>query len=314
MSDHHHHNHAHDDNIRWAFLLNFGFTLLEIFGGIWTNSIAILSDALHDLGDSVSIGLAWFLSRFAKKKHDATYSYGYLRFSLLGAMINILVLLIGSVFVLSKSIPRLLNPEVAHAPGMLIFALIGISVNGIAALRMRKDHSLNSRIVFLHLMEDVLGWMGVLIVSIVLLFTDWYFLDALFSLFITLYILINVIRNLKKTLALFMQAIPEGIPVDEIERRILTIESVVSCHHTHCWSLDGENHVLSTHVVVGKNAKKEDVIQIKCAIRRMAQSLHFEHITVETEYEDETCSMHEKQDHDCLSDDDLKGVLGKNHD
>lgn len=309
MSDHH--NHSHDNNIKWAFFLNFGFTIIEIFGGFWTNSISILTDALHDLGDSISIGLAWALSRFSKKGRDTTYSYGYRRFSLLGAMINILVLLGGSIFVLSKSIPRIINPEVAHAPGMLAFAVLGITINGIAALRMRRDHSLNSRIVFLHLLEDVLGWIGVLVVSIVLLFTDWYILDALFSLFITLYILVNVIRNLKKTLALFMQAIPEGLPVNEIENRLKTIEHVESCHHTHSWSLDGEKHVLSTHVVVGDSVSKDEVIQVKCAIRRMAQALHFEHITVETEYANETCSMHEKEDHDCLSDDKLKGALGK---
>ena len=307
----HHHDHSHDGNIKWAFFLNFGFTCIEIVGGLWTNSISILTDALHDLGDSISIGVAWGLSRFSRKKHDTTYSYGYHRFSLLGAMINILVLLAGSIVVLSKSIPRLLNPEAAYAPGMLAFAILGILMNGLAALRMRKDHSLNSRIVFLHLLEDVLGWAGVLVVSVVLLFTDWYILDALFSLIITVFILVNVIRNLKKTLALFMQAIPEGLPVDEIERRLKTIEHIKSCHHTHCWSLDGQTHVLSTHVVVHDNARKEEIVQMKCAIRRMAQSLHFEHITVETEYEGETCSMHEKHDHNCIADVDLKDALEK---
>ena len=206
------HNHTDKaDHVQLAFFLNLSFAILEIAGGVWTNSMAILSDALHDLGDTFSLGLAWILERYSKKKRDHKYSYGYKRFSLLGAFVNIVILLGGSLFILSQAVPRLLHPQSAHAPGMVIFALIGICVNGFAMLKLRHSHSMNARIVALHMLEDMLGWAAVLIVSIVLLFTDSFILDPLLSIIITSIILINVVRNLKKTAALFLQASPDNI-------------------------------------------------------------------------------------------------------
>ena len=188
---HHHHHHSHSSgNIKTAFFLNFGFTILEIIGGILTNSIAILSDALHDLGDSISLGIAWYLDNFSKKDSTSRYSYGYRRFSLLGALINSLVLIGGSLFILSEAIPRILNPEEAHAPGMIAFAILGVIVNGAAVLKLKDDKSMNAKVVAWHLMEDVLGWVAVLIVGITLLFVNLPVLDPILSILITLYVFV----------------------------------------------------------------------------------------------------------------------------
>jgi cobalt-zinc-cadmium efflux system protein len=278
-------------NIKIAFLLNFGFTLLEIVGGLLTNSLAILSDALHDLGDSLSLGLAWYLDRYAKKERDPEYSYGYGRFSLLGALVNAVILVGGSLYLLSRAIPRLLNPEPASAPGMLLLAIGGIAVNGLAVLRLKGGQSLNMQVVAWHLLEDVLGWVAVLIVSIVLLFTDLYILDPILSILITLYVLYNMLGKLKQTSSLFLQAVPGNVDVNAFENQVQTIDQVLDTHHTHIWSLEGEHHVLSTHVVVAENATKQDTIRIKNQVRSLIDRSDFEHITVEIEYENEACAL-----------------------
>lgn len=293
MGHHHDHTHVHapSGNIKVAFFLNLGFTILEIFGGILTNSVAILSDALHDLGDSIALGIAWYLEKLSGKKSTAKYSYGYRRFSLLGALINSLVLIIGSLFILSEAIPRILSPEASHAPGMIGFAILGILVNGLAVLRLRGDKSMNARLVAWHLLEDVLGWVAVLIVGITLLFFDIPVLDPILSILITLYVLYNVIGNLKKTLALFLQASPESVDIEEIKAQLLAIDDVKSTHHTHLWSLDGEHHVLSTHLVIAKEATKEKMLAVKSRCKELCRTHHFEHITIELEFEDEDCLM-----------------------
>jgi cobalt-zinc-cadmium efflux system protein len=206
-------NHEHKldqttDSLRLAFFLNLTFTLLEIAGGLWTNSIAILSDALHDLGDSISLGMAWFFNKYAQKGPDADFSYGYRRYSLLGAFINTVVLIGGSLLVIANAVPRLLNPEPTNAPGMIVFALVGIVVNGIGAYRLYDKQSFNAQVAGWHLLEDVLGWVAVLIVSVVLLFTNWTILDPILSILITLYILVNVLGNLRRTTRVFLQATP----------------------------------------------------------------------------------------------------------
>jgi cobalt-zinc-cadmium efflux system protein len=264
---------------------------LEIVGGLWTNSLAILSDALHDLGDSFSLGLSWYLERYSKKGNDSRFSYGYRRFSLLAALFNILVLLAGGFIILSEAVPRLINPEHSNAQGMALFAVAGIVVNGLAVLRLRGGQSLNARMVAWHLFEDVLGWVAVLITSLVLLFWDIHILDPILSILITLYVLWNVIRNLRRTADLFLQAVPEDYDVGEIESKLLELEAVKSVHHTHLWSLDGEHHVLTTHLVVDPCTTREQVLQLKREVNEFTAARHFEHTTLEIEYEDEDCRM-----------------------
>ena len=293
MGHNHNHNHSHQitDDIKLAFFLNFSFAILEIFGGLWTNSLAIVSDAVHDLGDSVSLGLAWYLEKHSNKKSDRAFSYGYRRLSSLAALINTLILFIGSLYVISQAIPRVLNPEPTDAKGMILFAVLGIAVNGLAMLRLTKTTSLNGRVVAWHLLEDALGWVAVLIVSVALLFTDIYILDPILSISIAVYILYNAIANLRQTLLLFLQAVPENIDLQQLETSILALEKVNSLHHTHVWSLDGEHHVLTTHIVIENNTTREEILSIKGTIQHLGQELHLEHITVEIEYLDEYCKM-----------------------
>jgi cobalt-zinc-cadmium efflux system protein len=295
---HNHHGHSHSpDNtagIKAAFWLNFAFTILEIGGGLWTNSVAIVADAVHDLGDSLSLGLAWFLEHYAQKSEDDTYAYGYRRYSLLGALLNTLVLIVGGFIVLSEAVPRLLAPEPTNAPGMIGFAVVGILVNGLAVLRVKKGQSFNTRVVAWHLFEDVLGWVAVLIVGITLLFSNLYILDPILSLLVTLYILYNVIRNLKQTLAIFLQAVPGEINLKEIKDKISAIAQVQSIHHTHLWSLDGEHHVLTTHVVVADDATKTEILQVKRDVLAITETTQLAHSTIEIEYEGENCRLKDR--------------------
>ncbi len=297
---HHHHNHTHPNNttsnIKIAFLLNLGFTIFELIGGFWTNSLAIMSDALHDLGDSFSLGLSWYLEKYSQRGRTHKYSYGYRRFSLLGAAINGIVLSMGSLIILSEAIPRLFNPQPADAQGMVFFAIVGVIVNGMAVLRLRGSQGMSARVVSWHLLEDVLGWIAVLIVSIVLLFSNLYVLDPLLSIGITLYVLYNALRNLKLTVEIFLQATPSNVNISEIEAQIREIERVKSTHHTHVWSQEGENNVMTTHVVVDENATKAEILEVKRRVKDIATPIALDHITVEIEYENEECHIREDEE------------------
>ncbi|MFG6150470.1 cation diffusion facilitator family transporter [Halobacillus sp. B23F22_1] len=293
MGHHHHHDHT-TGNIKIAFFLNFGFTIIELIGGILTNSMAIISDALHDLGDSLSLGLAWFLQKFSKKEKTEQFSFGFKRFSLLAALINSIVLVVGSIFILSEAIPRLMNPEQPHTLGMMGLAVLGILVNGAAVFRLRGGESMNQKVMTWHLLEDVLGWAAVFIVSVVMTFADLPILDPIASIGITLYILYNVILNLVKTMRLFLEAVPENIDLDRIIQKMNQLPKVQSTHHTHLWSLDGEHHAFSTHIVVPSTSSKEDVCIIKERVKEVLEPIHLDHITIEIEYEDEYCSMLEQ--------------------
>lgn len=288
--DHDHSGHHHETgNIKIAFFLNLAFTIIEIIGGFWTNSMAILSDALHDLGDSLSLGVSWYLQNYSKKGPDYKFSFGYSRFSLLGALINSIVLLGGSVLILSRAIPRIFNPEPVNAKGMIAFAVLGIFINGAAVLRLRKGKSLNEKVVTWHLLEDVLGWVVVLIGSIILNFKDLPIIDPLLSMGITIYILYNVVKNLKKVMNVFLQGVPEDISIEEIEKLVEEKTEALSVHHTHIWTIEGERNMLSTHVKIPDNYNSQDIINLKKNIRKLLKEKNIEHVTIEMEYETEEC-------------------------
>lgn len=290
--DHHQHNEK-EGGIRLAFFLNISFAVVEIIGGIFTNSVAIISNALHDLGDSLSLGLAWYFQRLSVRERDTHFSFGYKRFSVLGALINSLVLLTGSVLIIIEAIPRIIHPEHIHARGMFILALIGITVNGIAALRLKKGVSVNEKVISLHLLEDVLGWTAVLIVSIVMNFYALPLLDPLLSLLITLYILWNVWKNLKSTLRIFLQATPEDSRLADIEKQLLAIPELTGIHDLHLWSMDGLYHILTVHVTVAGDMTLADTRKLKKDIRSCMEGIGIEHTTVEIEQEDEVCMLND---------------------
>lgn len=293
--DHHghegHHHHHHTGNIKVAFWLNLVFCILEFAGGLFTNSVAILSDALHDLGDSFSLGLAWYFQKLSQRKRDKLFSYGYKRFSLLGALINALILLIGSLFIIRAAIPRILHPESSNAQGMIIFALIGIAVNGAAVLRLKKGSSINERVISLHLIEDVLGWVAVLITAVVMLFINVPILDPILSLLITGYILYNVFKNLKQSLTILLQAVPLDINEEELKKKLLSIPHILDAHDIHLWTLDGSYNILSIHIVLEDRTDLNQAEQIKSQARELLTNLHVHHITIETESSAQVCSL-----------------------
>lgn len=289
---HNHHNHHHStNNIRVAFWLNFVFTIIEIVGGLYTNSVAILSDALHDLGDTLALGLAWFLDKFSKKKRDKRYTYGYGRFSLLSAFINGIILLTGSIFILIEAVPRLINPVQPHAEGMIWLSIGGILFNGLAVLRLKSGRTQNEKVVTWHLMEDVLGWVAVLIGSILMFFFKVPVVDALLSVGFTLFILINVFKNFIATVRIFLQAKPENISEKEFVKKVEKLPDVLSVHDTHLWSMDGEEAVLTMHVVIEKDLSVSQIIDLKRSIRELGHQEEINHITVEVEYETEECEL-----------------------
>ena len=290
------HNHSHDKNqsgknLKIAFFLNFGFTIIEVIGGFYVNSVAIISDAVHDLGDSLSLGTAWYLDKKSKQGSDSKFSFGYSRFSLLGALINSLVLILGSVYVVYEAVGRILNPEHSDASGMIILAVIGILVNGYAAWKLSGGKSLNEKVVSWHLLEDVLGWFAVLVVAIVLMFKDIPYLDPALSLLITAYILWGVIRRLKDTLFIFLQGVPNKIDVKLIEKRILDIENIQSLHHTHVWSLEGESHVFTTHLRLEKVETFRQIQEVKKKVQEILKEYHFEHYTIQIDLDKEKCEL-----------------------
>jgi cobalt-zinc-cadmium efflux system protein len=290
------HSHSHDDNssarISWAFFLNVGFTIIEFVGGILTNSTAIMADAVHDLGDSLSIGLAWILAKLGNKPASQNFSYGYKRLSLLGSLINCIVLIAGSAWVLYQSIPRLFDPEMPVTEGMLALSIFGIAVNGFAAFKLSKGKTLNEKVLNWHLLEDVLGWVAVFIVSVVLMFVEWPILDPILAIGFTLFILFNVIRNVGITLKLFLQGVPDKNLARKIERKLKDVQEFQRFHHLHLWSLDGEHHVLTVHIELEADVSLEDQRDLK---RRLSQELaefDLSHTTVEFELYNEPCRDH----------------------
>ncbi|MGC9490458.1 MAG: cation diffusion facilitator family transporter [Thermovirgaceae bacterium] len=293
---HHHHHVAEESRIGTAFLLNLGFALVELVGGLFVGSVAILSDAVHDLGDSVSLGLAWFLQKFSRKGRDSRFTYGYRRFSLLSALVNAIVLVSGSLLVLSRALPKLFSPEAPNVTGMFLLALLGVSVNGFAAFRLWKGSSMNARIVAWHLLEDVLGWAAVLVLSIVMAFRPWYILDPLLSVAVSVFILWNVIKNLRSVLEIFLQGTPEDITLKDVEKTLTNVPGVLSVHDLHVWSLDGERTVLTAHLVIPRDSSIEDAIAIKRAARGQLSHKGIDHATLETERPGDPCGMESNLD------------------
>jgi cobalt-zinc-cadmium efflux system protein len=288
---HHHHNHStQGKNLSFAFWINTGFAIIELIGGLYTNSVAILSDSLHDLGDSISLGMAYYFHKVSAKKSDQHFSYGYKRFSLVGALINAIILIIGCVFILLEAIERISKPEHADAKGMLVLALLGVAFNFMALLRLKKGDSINEKVISLHFIEDILGWVAVLIGSIVMLFIDLPILDPILSISIMAFILFNVYKNLRHLFRIILQGIPLNIDIENIKKQILTFPEVLEVHDVHAWSMDGEYNVMSLHLVLKDLTPQITVEKIKKDLRHSLEHLNVQHVTIETEFENEICS------------------------
>ena len=272
-------------NILIAFILNLAFSIFEFVGGIFTGSVAIISDAIHDIGDASSIGLAFFLERKSRKQPDEKYTYGYARFSVLGGVITTVILLVGSILVIANAINRFIDPVDINYDGMILFAVVGVFVNLLAAFFTREGDSLNQKAVNLHMLEDVLGWIVVLVGAIVMRFTDFWFIDPLMSIGVAIFILINAIKNLKVVLDLFLEKTPSEIEIEKIKEHISHIDGVIDTHHIHVRSTDGQKIYATMHVVVDG-----DHGEIKKNIRKELLEHGICHATLELEERGEECS------------------------
>ena len=272
-----------EKNILFGFLLDLMFSIFEFVGGIFTNSVAILSDAVHDMGDALSIGISLFLEKKSKKKPDNNYTYGYIRYSVIGGLITTVILLVGSVLVIYNAIVRIINPVDVNYKGMLIFAVAGVIMNFIAAYLTREGDSINQKSVNLHMLEDVLGWVVVLVGAIIMNFTDILIIDPIMSIGVAVFILINTLKNLKQILSLFLEKRPENINIEELKNHLKKIDGVNDIHHIHVWSIDGYNSYATMHIVTKSNNIKE----IKEKIRKELAEHGICHAILETE--DEAC-------------------------
>ena len=281
----HEHNHKTEENILIAFILNISFSIFEIIGGIITGSIAIISDAIHDAGDAISIGISYFLERKSNKKSDKNYTFGYRRYSIIGALISTSILLIGTFIVIYNAIGRLFNPVDINYNGMIIIAIVGVIINFLAAYCTREGDSLNQHAVNLHMLEDVLGWVVVLIGSIIIKITNFVYLDSIMSIGISIYLIIESIKNLKKIMNILLIKIPEGITVEEVKETVLKIKEVKDVHHVHIWTIDGEKNYATIHVVADKNIKEE--------IREKLKEIRIHNVTIELETSKEKCNHKE---------------------
>ena len=271
-------------NILVAFILNLVFSLFEFLGGLLTGSVAIISDAIHDIGDAASIGFSFFLEKKSRKQPDEKYTYGYLRYSVIGGLITTVILLVGSVGVIYNAVLRILEPQDINYNGMIIFAVVGALVNFLAAFFTRDGDSINQKAVNLHMLEDVLGWIVVLLGAVVMRFTDFKLIDPLMSIGVAVFIMVNAYKNLKDILVVFLEKTPDSVDIAEIKDHLLGIDGVLGVHHIHIRSIDGINTYATMHIVA-----KGDNHRIKELVRQELKEHGICHATLELEDENEHC-------------------------
>lgn len=276
--------------LRTAFFINLAFTLVEVVGGWWTGSIAVLTDAMHDAGDCLVLGTAWYLQRVAMQGRDAHYSYGYGRYSMLGGWLTSVVLIIGAILMLTFSVPELWSPTAPNSLGMIGIALFGLAMNGFAAWKLHGGHTLNERGAYLHLLEDVLGWAAVLIGGVIIYFTGWAIADPILSIAISLYILINAIGTLRRGTGILMQEIPAGLDMQAVRTRLMAIPHIVDLHDQHTWTLDGSYVVHTVHILVA-DVDLKLALEAKACARETLKAMGIHHATIELEWAEEDCGL-----------------------
>ena len=278
IDTHHHHKKA-GENLAFVFFMNLAFNILVVVGGLATNSMAILADCIHDMSDTISIAFAWFLEHIAQRESTDKYSYGYQRFSILGAVIISVFVIIMAFIILSEAIPRLFAPESVDAGGMLLVAVVGIVFKSISVYRLHDGETFNERAILIHQLGDIFEWVAILILSLVLMFWDGApYLDPFVSMGIALWLIFNLGRNLYKSIEVLLQKTPDNFDVDEFKSQILAIGGVKNIDDFHIWSLDGIDSVMTLKVNVDF---AEDVEKIKREIYTISNRYHVVDITIE---------------------------------
>lgn len=273
-----------DENILVAFILNFLFLMLEVVGGILTGSIAIMSDAVHDFGDVLSMGVSYILERKSRKARDEKYTYGYIRYSVIGSVFTTVVLIVGSILILHEAIERLAEPAEVQSGWMIIMAAFGLIVHGLATFVTHGEGSLNQRAVNLHMLEDTLGWIVVLVGAVIIRLTGASFIDPLMSIGVAIFILVMALKNFRSILDLFLEKTPNDVSVKKIVEAAEKVQGVISVHHVHVRSIDGVNNLATLHVVVKKYDSK-----IKKEVKDALLKCKVKHVTIDMELEGEDC-------------------------
>jgi len=270
-------------NIFIAFILNLFFSIFEFFGGVFTNSVSIMSDAIHDFGDAISILISLILEKKATKDEDQDYTFGYLRYSILGALFTSTILLVGSVVIIFSAIKRIINPLEVDSDGMLLLAVIGVIINLIATKITSNSNNLNERTVSLHMFEDVLNWVCVLIGSIIIKFTNFYIIDPILSLLVAIFIFVNVFKKFKDIFDILLEKKPLKIDVSKIKQSLLEIQEVEDVHHLHIWTIDGITNYITLHVCVDGNILCRQLNEIRKQINHRLNELDISHSTIQFE-------------------------------
>ena len=274
-----------------AFVLNFSFAIIEfIFGGLFGSS-AILADAVHDLGDALAIGISAFLESISNREEDSHYTLGYKRFSLLGAILTAVILITGSSLVILENISKLIEPQPVDHEGMLWLGVIAIAINLTASLIVRKGQTKNESILSLHFLEDTLGWLAVIVVAIILRYTDWYFLDPLLSLLISAFILSKALPRFWSTLKIFLDAVPEGVDIQQVKSDLEQLDHVTSINQLNLWTMDGLEKNAIVHVCLEHVKHMEGC---KESIRTLLKDCGFQNVTIEVDEDLATHRAHKR--------------------
>ena len=274
-----------------AFFLNLSYAIVEFIAGGVFGSSAVLADSVHDLGDAIAIGVSAFLETISNREEDSHYTLGYKRFSLLGALVTAVILMTGSVLVILENITKLFHPQAVNDEGILWLGIIAVSVNVIASLVVRKGKTKNESILSLHFLEDTLGWMAVILMAIVLRFTDWYILDPLLSLVISIFILSKAIPRFWSTLKIFLDAVPEGVDIKQVKSDLEQLDHVASINQLNLWTMDGLEKNAIVHVCL-KEIEQMEVC--KKSIRTLLKNYGFQNITIEVDADLETHQAHKR--------------------
>ena len=235
-------------NMTIAFLLNFSFAIIEFIFGLLFHSSAVLADAIHDTGDALAIGLSTLFEKISTRKEDREYTLGYKRYSLLGALLTSVILLVGSTLVIVENIPKLFAPEKVNYDGMLVLGIVALVVNTAASRVVSHGRSHNESILSLHFLEDILGWIAVIVVSLILRFTDWYFLDPLLSLIIAGFILSKALPKFRENIQIFLDHVPSDVDLSQLYREIAALENVRAITQLNVWTTDGLEKYAMLHI------------------------------------------------------------------
>ncbi|EFQ59729.1 cation diffusion facilitator family transporter [Streptococcus vestibularis] len=275
-----------------AFFLNLSFAIVEFIAGGIFGSSAVLADSVHDLGDALAIGLSAFLETISNRQEDSHYTLGYKRFSLLGALVTAVILMTGSGMVILENVSKLFHPQPVNDEGLLWLGMFAISVNVLASLVIRKGQTKNESILSLHFLEDTLGWVAVILMAIVLRFTDWYILDPLLSLAISIFILSKAIPRFWSTLKIFLDAVPEGVDIQKIKKDLAELDHVASINQLNLWTMDGLEKNAIVHVCL-EHVKHMEVC--KESIRNLLQERGFQNVTIEVDEDLATHRSHKRK-------------------